>query len=98
MTSLETKVNQLTTENAALTNIIRELKASLHQERIDHAATKRQHTLMGLGLSENSIARLNAAFAKSTDNAGLKQAINAERRMPATKQDARVERILGGAQ
>jgi hypothetical protein len=96
MTSIEVTVNQLTEENAALTRIITQLKVALHQAQVAHATTKRQHILMGSGLSEQSCERLNRAFCNSTDNGGLKEAINCERRMPMSKQDARVEKILGG--
>lgn len=95
MTSVETKYNQLLDENAALTRTVTALKAALHQERINHATTKRQFTLKEAGLSAQSCERLNRAFATSTDNTGLKEAINCERRIPMSKQDARVERILG---
>lgn len=98
MTSIEAKYNQLVDENAALTRIITQLKAALHQSQIGHATIKRQQLLKESGLPEQSCERLNRAFALSTDNAGLKQAINTERRMPMTKQDLRVEKILGGAQ
>jgi hypothetical protein len=98
MTSLEVKVNQLVEENAALSRIVTQLKVALHQSQVDHATTKRQYILMGSGLSEQSCERLNRAFGNSTDNGGLKEAINCERRMPMSKQDARVKKILGGAQ
>ena len=97
-TSIETKYNQLTDENAALTRTIAALRAALHQSKVEHARTKRQYILEKSGLHEVSCERLNRAFANSTDNAGLKEAINCERRIPMSKQDARVEKILGGAQ
>ena len=80
MESIEVKYNSLLSENAALTRIVRQLKTALHQAQIDHAATKRQHILMGSGLSEQSRERLNAAFNQSTDNSGLKEAVKVEKR------------------
>lgn len=98
MKSIETKYNQLTDENAALTRTIAALKAALQQSKVAHAATKRQYILENSELHEVSIERLNRAFCNSTDNAGLKEAINCERRIPMSKVDARVAKILGGAQ
>ena len=97
MQSLESKYNQLTDENAALTRTVTALKAALHQSKVEHARTKRQFLLEKSGLHEVSIERLNRAFANSTDNGGLKEAINCERRIPMSKVDARVAKILGGA-
>lgn len=103
--SLETKVNQLVDENAALVRIIdahkteiASLRLTLHQERVAHAAKERTEMLREAMLPAASIARLNRAFAQSTDNAGLREAINCEHRHVRSKQDVRVERILGGAQ
>ncbi|HKV79768.1 MAG TPA: hypothetical protein VJP02_16585 [Candidatus Sulfotelmatobacter sp.] len=102
--SLEVKYNQLLDENATLTRIIdackgeiASLKLTVHQERVAHAATKRADILSEAMLPAESIARLNRAFAQSTDNAGLPQAINCEHRhvRSTNKQDLRTERILG---
>ena len=73
------------------------LKKVIHEKQIIIAKTERDGKLKESGLPAGAVARLHAAFAQSTDNAGLKQAINCERRMPQSKQDARVERILGDA-
>lgn len=80
MISVETKYNQLVDENAALTRTITALKTALHQSQVDHARTKRLWILKESGLSEQSYERLNRAFAASTNNAGLKEAINVEKR------------------
>ena len=95
--SIEAKYNQILDENAFLTRTIKQLKVALHQMQIDKAAEHRANILREAMLPASSIDRLNAAFATSTDNAGLKQAINAEWRhvRSMNKQDARVERILG---
>jgi hypothetical protein len=96
MVSIETKYNQLLDENAFLTRTIQQLKVALHQMQIERAATERANTLSEAMLPASSIDRLNKAFATSTDNAGLRQAINVERRQTRmNKQDARIERILG---
>jgi hypothetical protein len=95
--SIEAKYNQILDENAFLTRTIKQLKLALHQMQIDKAATERANTLSEAMLPQSSIDRLNEAFATSTDNAGLKQAINAEWRYVRSmnKQDVRVQRILG---
>lgn len=100
MMSLEAKYNQLLDENAALLRVISQLKTALHETQIKVAATERANILREAMLPIPSIDRLNRAFATSTDNAGLKQAINCEHRLVRSmnKQDLRVEKILGGVQ
>jgi hypothetical protein len=95
--SVEVKYNQLLEENAALTRIIKQLKATIHGMQIEKAATERAAILRDAMLPEVSVARINAAFANSTNNAGIFEAINVERRMPATKQDLRTEKLLARA-
>ncbi len=99
MTLIETELNRLLAENRQLKQENAELKTAIHEMRIANAATERAFVLHDSMLSIESIARLNEAFKDSTDNSGLKQAINAERRhvRGMSKQDHRVERILGGA-
>ena len=99
MTSIEAELNRLLAVNEQLTQENAGLKAELHEMRITKAAIERADVLRDSMLPGTSVARLNEAFSSSTDNAGLKQAINAElRHMRAmSKQDLRVERILGGA-
>lgn len=80
MTSIEAKYNQLLTENATSARIITQLKAALHQAQIARAATERKYILRDANLPFPCVERLEKAFATSTDNAGLKQAINCEKR------------------
>lgn len=56
------------------------LKRVIHQKQIAHANVQRDWQLKEAGLLPDSITRLHAAFATSTDNAGLKEAINVERK------------------
>jgi hypothetical protein len=78
--SIETKYNQLVDENAMLTRTIAALKTALHQAQIHNATAERRHILYLSGLPQASVDRLHVAFAKSTDNAGLREAINVEKR------------------
>ena len=80
MISIERKLNEVIDENSALGRVTKALRDALAQERLDHAATKRGYMLRDSGLPAASVERLSAAFAKSTDNAGLKEAINCEKR------------------
>lgn len=57
-----------------------QLKEKVHAMRIDCAFWHRQNRLANAGLSPVSKDRINNAFAQSTDNAGLKEAINVEKR------------------
>ena len=97
MIPLETQLNTALAEVDRLKQENAGLKAAIHDMRIKAATNERAKILGEAALPAASIARLNEAFANSTDNAGLKQAINAERRHAQTmsKQDLRVERILG---
>jgi hypothetical protein len=56
------------------------LKATIHQLRITAAKRERDEALKAANLPKPCVFRLNEAFAKSTDNAGLKEAINCEKR------------------
>jgi hypothetical protein len=78
MTSIEAKLNQVVDENSALGRILKQLREALHQERVAHAATHRKYILRDSQLPAPCVKRLEAAFAQSTDNSGLKEAINVE--------------------
>jgi hypothetical protein len=69
-----TTITQLQTDNA-------ELKQAITRIRIDRAKEQRETLMLAARLPEPVRARLHAAFATSTDNAGLKQAINTERKL-----------------
>ena len=96
MISIEAELNKVLAENQQIRQENTELKAAIHEMRIAKAATERADILRDAMLPVESIARLNDAFKTSTDNAGLKQAINAERRQIRSKQNVRVEKIFGG--
>jgi len=55
------------------------LKKSVHQLRIDKAKIERDLLLKESKLPEPCVKRLQAAFATSADNAGLRSAIKIER-------------------
>lgn len=78
--SIEAKYNQLVDENATLTRVIAQLKAAVHEKQIALAASERKYILRESQLSEEACARINAAFSRSTNNDGIKQAINCEKR------------------
>jgi len=90
--SLEIKINQLSDENAALTRIIAQLRTEVHRLRLLHSQIELEERIASLPVASQQ--RLRAAFP-GTDLGGLKQAVNAERRLQPNKQDRRVERILG---
>lgn len=99
MTSIEAQLNEALAGIARLEQENAGLKVTIHELQIAKAASERADMLRDSMLPGVSVARLNNAFANSTDNAGLKQAINAELRYmrAMSKQDLRVEKILGGA-
>ena len=80
MTSVEIKLNEALDTINFCERQITSLRGALHQERVAHAATRRAWTLKESGLPQSSIDRLHVAFAKSTDNAGLREAINVEKK------------------
>jgi len=90
--------------NAALERIkqqdaeITSLKTAVSNHQIDGAYFERELRMTNAGLPNDAKDRLHRAFENSRDNAGLKEAINVEKRSAQfmNKQDARVARILGG--
>jgi hypothetical protein len=73
MTDLTEVANKLMVENE-------QLKATIHELTIDRARIERHYKILESKLPEPCVKRLNEAFKTSTDNAGLKQAINCELR------------------
>ena len=67
------RIGQLTGENI-------ELKKVIHEKQITIAKIERDGVLKVANLSPDSADRLHKAFATSTNNAGLKEAINVERK------------------
>jgi|HubBroStandDraft_2_1064218.scaffolds.fasta_scaffold3033523_1 hypothetical protein len=57
-----------------------ELKTAITRIRIDRAKEQRETLMLAARLPEPVRAKLHEAFATSTDNAGLKEAINVEKR------------------
>ena len=80
MKSIEAQLSEALDEASFYKRINVELKAALHQAQIHKATAERRHILYLSGLPQVSVDRLHVAFAKSTDNAGLREAINVEKR------------------
>ena len=83
MMSVESRLNEALETIKQHENLIISLKAACHAAQVKVATIDRKYILMGWGLSEVSVARLNEAFKNSTDNAGLKEAINVEKKRGA---------------
>lgn len=73
MQSLEVRLNEALAE-------IEQLKARVTEERIRATRAEREMRFRAAGVPQPAKDRLHAAFATSTDNAGLKEAINVELR------------------
>jgi hypothetical protein len=65
---------------AFLENENRELKAAIHAKSIDAAYWEREHRINVAHVSQSAKERLHRAFEGHTNNAGLKEAINVEKR------------------
>lgn len=71
--SVETRLNEAFAEIAKLTT-------ELNNSRIDAAYFERELRMTNAGLSRQSKDRLHRAFEGDPHNAGLKEAINVEKR------------------
>lgn len=80
MKSLEFQLNQALDLVKQRDGEIVSLKAAVTEWRVKWAFEVRDRQLSTSRLPEPCVKRLHEAFAKSTDNAGLKQAINCELR------------------
>lgn len=78
MESIELKLNEALAKVKALEVENTQLKEAVSAGRIAIAAAERGTQLTASKLPEPCTKRINEAFAKSTDNAGLKEAINVE--------------------
>lgn len=78
MESIEVKLNAALTKIAALETENKQLKEAVAQGRIEKAKAERAVALKEAKLPAPCVARLDEAFKSSTDNAGLKEAINVE--------------------
>jgi hypothetical protein len=81
MTSIETQLNIALTTVTKQEFEIQALKASLHVKDITIARLRRAEILRASDLPADATERLNAAFAMSVDNHGLREAINVERKV-----------------
>ncbi|HEX6822677.1 MAG TPA: hypothetical protein VF123_11515 [Candidatus Sulfotelmatobacter sp.] len=73
MQSVEAKLNEVIEEN-------KQLKEALAFARIDGAWWERESRMNNAGLTHDAKTRLHRAFENSKDNAGLKEAINTEKK------------------
>jgi hypothetical protein len=80
MKSIEVQLNEANARITALETENTQLKESVSTQRKATAKVERAWLLEKAGLPPVSVKRINEAFANSTDNAGLKQAINTERK------------------
>jgi len=80
MKSVESQLNEALELVKEKDDLIRTLKRVIHQKQLTIATIQRDWQLKEGGLSPEAIKRLHQAFTASTDNAGLKQAINVERK------------------
>lgn len=83
MKSIEAQLNEALEQIKRQDAEIASLKKAVHGRQITIARNYREALLKEVNLSQDSIKRLMGAFATSTDNAGLKQAINVEQRRGA---------------
>jgi hypothetical protein len=80
MKTIEVQLKEALATIEGQNNEIATLKGVIHQNTLTAARVQRDRLLKEAKLSIKSIEQLHEAFAQSTDNAGLKQAINVVRR------------------
>jgi len=80
MESIEVKFNRLLAEHEQLKSENASLKAAVSVARLDAAHYERELRMTNAGLPTEAKDRLRKAFECSKDNAGLKQAINTEKK------------------
>lgn len=80
MKSVEAQLNEALELLKAKDAEIISLKQAVRTKQLTIASVQRDWKLEKAGLPEPCVLRLRVAFANSTDNAGLKEAINVEKR------------------
>jgi hypothetical protein len=80
MKSAEVQLNEALEQNRLKDVLIHELRETVKQLQVALAKCERDSILKASRLPEPCVKPISDAFAKSIDNAGLKQAINAELR------------------
>lgn len=85
MESIEIQLNRSLENVKFLERQIVSLRRAVTDAVIRATTAERRHILYLSGLPQESVDRLHISFATSTDNAGLKQAINIEKRRVVTK-------------
>lgn len=76
MLSIETRLNEALAMVATLQQENKQLKVTVTVQRIRAARAEREMIMRERGLSETQKQNLHQAFSNSTDNAGLREAIN----------------------
>lgn len=94
MTSIEVKLNEALATIQHHENVIVTLQEALRKERTLKAQVELEERIALLPTDAKE--RLRRAFPGSVVG-GLKEAVNVERRHGMSKQDIRVQKILGGA-
>jgi len=79
MQSLETQLNAALAGIKERDELIASLKRVIHTKQLTITSIQRDVQMKEAGLSADSMKRLHQAFATSTDNAGLRQAIKIEK-------------------
>lgn len=80
MKSIEVQLHEALEQINTKDSEIVSLKRAIHQKQLTIANIQRDWKLKEAGLPEPCVKRIHDAFATSLDNAGLKEAINVERR------------------
>jgi hypothetical protein len=80
MKSIEVQLHEALKQINTKDSEIVSLKRVIHQKQLTIANIQRDWKLKEAGLPEPCVKRIHDAFATSLDNAGLKEAINVERR------------------
>lgn len=80
MQSIEAKLNEALVSIKEKDALILSLKQVIHKKSLIIATMERNWMLKEARVSPESAKRLHAAFANSTNNSGLREAINVELR------------------
>jgi hypothetical protein len=78
--SIEAKLNEAIERYKQQAETVLRLHKELTNAKIVSAFYERQHKMLKAGLPNESKDHLNKCFERSTDNAGLREAINNEKR------------------
>lgn len=80
MKSLETQLHEALEQIKVKDAQILSLKQAVHERQVAYTKVIRDGMLASSGLPDDARKRIAAAFANSTNNDGVRQAINVEKR------------------